>query len=409
MGMQPRPRSAGIPIAVTPFPLRAFWLHSRPPLRAVFSQLYPHTAGHSLSRLYDQGRIALCLLFERLKQDRCKNKVILPAYGAESLFYATIAAKLQIVLCDVDLQDTLFDLNQLEDIVRQQKDSILAVVIPYNWGMVNLVKTRNIHALLARHNILWVDDFAQTQLLSPRLVEYHNSNSHISLFSFTGTKILSCLHGGLLTLSSDVSSVLPLERNENVFTEKRLFTRRTLMGWLSYKQRLQRHLFRRKGKFRLEYDMYPTNIEVRRTVLSKQWEHLLAGLIVDYSDYLLKKRTENNAIYRQVFEHTSIKTFQPAHDEALGARYMVLFPSALLRDKCQHALFAKQFWTSRGYVHMIPHVSCIRPYLRDEDISEYRFPNARELEERLLTFPNHYLMEEDDFELVSDAIREFGI
>lgn len=406
MNMQPKARSAGIPIAVTPFPLRAFWLRSRLPLRAVFSQLYPHTAGHSLSGLYDQGRIALYLLFEQLKQDGYKTKVILPAYGAESLFYATIAAKLQIVLCDVDLQDTLFDLNQLEDIVRQQKDNILAVVIPYNWGMVNLEKTRNIHTLLAQNNILWIDDFAQTQPLSTRLVNYHKRNSYISLFSFTGTKILSCLCGGLLAFSSDASYALQLERSKNAFHEKTLFAKDTLMKWWSYKQRQNRLLFRLKGQFGIEYDMYPTSIAVTRTVLSKQWERLLAGLIVDYNDYLIKKRTENNAMYRQMFEHTSIKTFQSEHDEALGARYMVVFPSALLRNKCQDALFAKQFWTSRGYVHMIPHVACIRSYLREEDLSEYRFPNARELEQRLLTFPNHYLMNKGDFELVSDVIRE---
>ena len=400
---------AGIPIAVTPFPLWAFWLNSQPDLQTVFSRLYPHTAGHSLSRLYQKGRVALFVLFERLKQERGKGKVILPAYGAESLFYATIAAKLQIVLCDVDLEDTLFKLNQLERIVAQHKDDLLAAVIPYNWGAVNLEKTRNIHGLLARHDILWVDDFAQTQPLSPVLVEYYNRSSHISLFSFTGTKILSCLHGGLLAFSSDAPFALPLERSENVSAEKPLFTRQTLMGWLFSKQRQHRVLFRRSGRFGVEYDMYPTSLAVPRIVLSKQWEYLLAGLIVDYSDYLHKKRTEHNMIYRQLFEHTAVQMFPSGHGDALGARYMVLFPSSELREQCQRLLFDQLFWTSRGFVHMIPHVECIRPYLQDEDRDECRFPNARELEHRLLTFPNHYLMRDSDFALVQDVVHELHL
>jgi dTDP-4-amino-4,6-dideoxygalactose transaminase len=47
--------------------------------------------------------------------------------------------------------------------------------------------------------------------------------------------------------------------------------------------------------------------------------------------------------------------------------------------------------------------------LRDEDKDEHRFPNALALENRLLTFPNHYLMREVDFDLVNEVLRQLAV
>ncbi|MCL5958554.1 MAG: DegT/DnrJ/EryC1/StrS family aminotransferase [Chloroflexi bacterium] len=397
---------AGIPIAATPFPISSFWLRSQPELQSVFWRLYPHAAGHSLSRLYGKGRVALSIWLQQLEERRGKRKVILPAYAAESLFYATIAARLQIVLCEVDLADTLFDLSQLDEILRRHGDDVLAAIIPYNWGVINLEKARSIHDLLTRRGIMWVDDFAQTQPIDPEIVEYFNRNQSISLYSFTGTKILSCQHGGLLTFSNDIPTELQLSTNEYSCVEKPLLSRHTLMEWMNGERRKKRALYRREGSFGVRYDMYPTSLTVLRVVLSRKWERLLAGLIVSQGDGVRQERMKNNGIYRRLFQETAIQAFAPGDGGAVGARYMVLFPSEALRDRCQQGLFEYQFWTSRGYVHSIPHVDCIRPYLLDEDKDESRFPNAKELERRLLTFPNHYLLRKSDFDLVGSVIEQ---
>jgi dTDP-4-amino-4,6-dideoxygalactose transaminase len=400
---------SGVSIAATPFPLRAFWPWGGEPLPTAFCRLYPHTAGHQLSRLYEKGRVALRALFERLRVDRGKTTVILPAYGAESLFYAAIAAKLQIALCDVDLADTLFDLNQLESLLKTRRGSVLAAVLPYNWGAIDLEKTRAVHRLLEGDSIVCVDDFAQTQPLGPDLVAYHNRHSAVSLFSFSGTKILSCLRGGLLAFQAADRLGLRSEPRADGAVQRRVYTRHTLVEWLAGEIGKRRTIARRYGKYGVEHDLYPTRISVPYVVLSEGWERVLARLIADHYQALRDTRLAHNKRYLRLFQDTAVQTFKSAQAEAVGARYMVVFPSRELRDACQNRLFLHRFWTSRGFVHMIPHVECIVPYLRDEDKDEHRFPNALALENRLLTFPNHYLMREVDFDLVNEVLRQLAV
>lgn len=403
----------GVILATTPFPITALLPIHRGDLKNKFIKLFPHTLLHDFSPLFCKGRTALFFLLEQLKRyNPRKNIVILPAYGAQSLAYATIAAKLMIELCDIKQNSFFYDLNELKSILVNNRNKILTVIAPYMWGILCIDDVRQFHNMLDEFGVLYVDDFATTQILDSKAIEHFKNLSPISLFSFGGTKVLSLFNGGLLTYSKEklkYFSTMELQLSEKSFSRETYISRGLIFNWIYWRIHQNRRIFSRMGKFELSKDMYPTDITIQKRLLSRNWESVLSYLINRYESTIREKRISNNYRYQSMFKEFGLPTFSPFNVPkiAIGSRYPILLQSNTLRNYLVKTLLAKKFLTSRGYIHAIPNVDCIRPYLSDRNINVKNFPKAIEYEERLLTFPNHFLIEGQDLELVRQTVENY--
>lgn len=146
------------------------------------------------------GRAALWLILKTLSALYPeRNKVVIPAYTCPAVASAVLKAGLTPVLCDVNLDDFGYNVEDLKQILDE---SILAVVVVHLFGFQANIEdvTRHCRPL----NVFVVEDAAQAfgneQVSTGRKLGLIGD---VGFFSFGRGKPLSALHGGLMVTHSE--------------------------------------------------------------------------------------------------------------------------------------------------------------------------------------------------------------
>jgi dTDP-4-amino-4,6-dideoxygalactose transaminase len=403
----------GVPIATTPFPISSIALSTNADSVKGLNTLFGHTNSSVFSPLYCKGRTALWSLFESLKiKFPHKNKVIIPAYTGQSIAYASISSGLQINLCDINSQDLLYDLNQLEELTSSNCEEILAVIVPYCWGIGPLSKIKKIHNILRSKKIICIDDFATTQITEQSIIDYFKKNSTFSLFSFGSTKVFSIFNGGIYSYSPELIEKMyqftfnPIKVN---LPKRRFVSKLTLLRWIDLQKVQNKSWYAKNGKFSFQNDMYPENLTIDKYILSTKWSNVLGKNILLYSNRIIIHRERINKYYDEIFSKQGWDLLSKGNANAIGSRYPILCPTQEVRDSLATFFFSKKISVSRGYIHSIPNVQVLSPFLHDSNTKYLSFSGALDIEKRLLTLPNHYFVTKSIIKHICLLLEEYFI
>jgi perosamine synthetase len=146
------------------------------------------------------GRAALWLILKAISRSQAdRKKVIIPAYTCPAVASAVRKAGLTPVLCDINLQDFGYNIEQLESKID---DNVLGVVAVHLFGFPSNVDS--ISELCSPRGILVIEDAAQAfgnEL--PQTGQKLGLIGDAGFFSFGRGKPLSALHGGLAVTRSE--------------------------------------------------------------------------------------------------------------------------------------------------------------------------------------------------------------
>lgn len=164
------------------------------------SELLKNVIGDAHLLYLSSGRTALWLILKalsRLHPER--QKVIIPAYTCPAVASAVLKAGLEPVLCDVNLDDFGYS---IEDLDRLVDESILAVVVVHLFGFP--ANIGEVTSLCRKHDVFVAEDAAQAfgnEL--PSTGTKLGLIGNAGFFSFGRGKTLSAIHGGLVVTESE--------------------------------------------------------------------------------------------------------------------------------------------------------------------------------------------------------------
>jgi len=357
--------------------------------------------------LFPKGRSCLAFILSLFKSMRPgRDEVIIPAYNAQSLAFATIFNGLKIRLVDIE-ENTFFP--SVESYRNALSSRTLAVIFPYNFGIFpELSEIREIHRLFLEAQVLWVDDFA-TSVPTGEYADYFNNNSPCLFFSFGKTKITTLMDGGYAFFSQghpffdDISPALikavsDIECNSQPFSLNidRLFTN------FAYHIYTSRMGFSLLSLLKLaQKDRMPTTTQIPYFVLSPGWEQTLKNILDENFWPNVEGRLHVAQAYHRYFAQfpdASCYLF-PTTKTQVGSRFPILFSNKEDRNQAQLHFLKNNVGVSTGHQTWLGAVNLLKPYL--SDYSETQFPKSISFQNRLLTLPLHCKVTENDVGVIT--------
>ncbi len=141
---------------------------------------------------------ATTAIYLALKSIR-SGKVIIPAIACPNPLYAALYANLEIVYCDVNLEDYTIDMGHLEKLLKEHED-IKAILLIHLYG--NPCNFQLVESIVGSREILLIEDVAQA-LGGKYINKKLGSLGDVSILSFSENKILELSGGGALLTDDD--------------------------------------------------------------------------------------------------------------------------------------------------------------------------------------------------------------
>ena len=400
----------GIPRAYSPTPLFLFQSgkNSNQTAKPLFTDFKQDGIG---TPLFKKGRGCLAFLLSVFKDIYPeKNEVLIPAYNAQSLAFATIHNGLKIKLVDIQ-QKSFFP--SYEQYLNSISDKVLAAILPYNWGVFpEINELIKITDEFKKNHIFWIDDFASSYPLNDHL-QYFKMNSPCQFFSFGKTKTLSLIDGGYAFIpQSSLYYKLFHETFAKANSEKILISKKkydiskTIENFLYhiYTNRIGYSILSYLGPGRNDHP--PKTSEINMEIQSVGWENTLEKIIETKLNETLQYRLNVNKKYHQhltQLNNSQLHLFSSTLNN-VGSRFPLLFRSKEIRDEVRRKLIEKQIGVSTGHDKWLNEIELIRPFLNN--IREENYPEAVEFQHRLLTLPAHERVDKKSISIICDIIKK---
>jgi len=359
-----------------------------------------YLGGNNLLLYLSSGRAALWLILKTFSSFFPeKNEVIIPAYSCPAVASAILKVGLKPVLCDINLDNFGFS---MEDLEKKITTKILAVVIVHLFGFpANIGETRQI---CVQKKVVMVEDAAQG--FGNTL--FNESETKLGLvgdagfYSFGRGKPLSLLHGGLALFNSpDIfNKALEMYKNLNPFNGfKNIKLALTLGGYAilsnPYFYWLPEILpFLHLGETVFEEEINP----FQGSSLSK----ILIISLLDSLDKEKKIRGNNSEWYAENISR--ISGIKPAPSTKFPyLRYPLLLPNKHMRDRQLASLKASGTGAALFYPCPLNALPGLKEILKDGN----EYPNAQRLADSLITLPVHSGVTPKIRENIFSILRDF--
>lgn len=361
-------------------------------------ELFQHVQSQHLFYL-SSGRAALWLALRaaaRLRPDR--QEVVVPAYTCPAIVSAVLKAGLKPVLCDVNLTDFGY---QVEDLDRRLCGRTLAVIPVHLFGYVSSLG--EITALATRSMTWVIEDAAQAFGVPSALPSCTTPSlqGDAVFFSFGRGKPLTALHGGLLAIRSE-------ELGQAVY--QLYSTLSEPEGWNHLKYALylcaywlfsNPYLYWAPARLpflHLGETLFEPDFPIHRGSASAA--RVINALLASLRDEI-EARRRNAAYYAEQFRNLpGIES--PPHPAYPYLRYPLLACTRDRRDRILRELTIRGVAGALFYPGPLNELPGLNEILRDDT----RYPNAESLAQRLVTLPLHSGIRDRERSIVVDAVRE---
>ncbi len=320
----------------------------------------------------------------------------MPAYSCPAVASAVLKAGLKPVLCDVNLADFGY---RVEDLERKINDRTLAVIPVHLFGYPS--RMEEIVACTARSGAWVIEDAAQafgnpapTQFSAPPGLQ-----GDAGFFSFGRGKPLSVLHGGLLVIRSQELRREAISIYESLGEPGRWnhlkYALRLSAYWLFSKPRLYWAPLKVPA-LRLGETFFEKEFSVQRGSASAA--RVTAPLLDSLGDET-EARRRNAAYYAEHFQSLPALEPPPRPDYPY-LRYPLLARTGDLRNQILKELAARGLAGAVFYPCPLNELPGLREILQDRAF----YPNARSLAERLVTLPVHSGVSDRERAMILEAI-----
>ena len=345
------------------------------------------------------GRAALWLYLKTISALKPERKqVIIPAYTCPSLVSSVLRAGLIPVLCDNNLEDFGFLLEELENKIGVDT---LAVVAVHLYGMP--AKIEKIQTLCLNNEIILVEDAAQAfgNTFSENPEMKLGLNGDAGFFSFGRGKPVSILHGGILALKSrDI-----YEKAVNLYER---MNGCTTFREVNYCVSLSLYSFFYNPRFYWIPRMI-TSLNLGGTVFEPDFEICrgnnmaiaLACEMIDSIEMDKKVRGENSKWYSDNltgYQSTGIRLV-PGYPYL---RHPLLIGDADLRNRILENLMEKGTGATGSYPAPLNELPSLKGVLADD--REYH--NAQKIAASIVTLPVHSMVTAKDRESIKKIIEQ---
>ena len=348
--------------------------------------------------LVSSGKAGLTLILEALKElHPDKDRVLIPAYTCYSLPSAIVCAGLKIELCDM-LSETLdFDFNQLSKILNSSnpelnkpKQPFLCIIPAHLFGIPSDID--GLRSLLADSDIVIVEDAAQA-MAGKWQDKKLGIFGDVGFFSLGRGKALSTVEGGIVLTNRDdiarrISALLTHVSGYNVVELLRLIVEavslnllmRPSLFWLP-----KSLLFLRLGATIYDPDFKIRRMSPFQAGMAKNWKTKIREF--------KKIRNVHSKMWSTLIKNLKthkLSAFNYPLDSDL-IRFPVRVENSSLRKSIMRQSEQKGLGIMPTYPDAINGIKELRGILAGQE-----FPVAKEYSQKLITFPVHPYVSEND-------------
>ncbi len=365
----------------------AVWLLQNPipkltkgELTIIFEEKFARTIGMKYAVFVNSGSSAnLLAVYSLIATNKLKNKkVVVSSLSWITTVSPVIQFGLDLILCDINLNDLSVDLNHLENIFIEQSPACLFLV-----SVLGLTPEMDkITELCEKYDVLLLMDCCESlgSKYKDKNLEQYGLMSTTSMYY---GHIISCVEGGLIfTDDEKLYNYLKMLRSH---------------GWDRDLNENAKQVLKSKWNvsgFNALYTFYTEGFNVRNTEIGA-----FLGLIqLDKLNDFVIKRNKNYLLYNEFIKNDYWKPNCSEYGFVSNLGYPVIHPN---KNKIIEAL-------TENNVEVRPLISgsmgeqpfYIKKYGRLE------LPNVSIVDKFGLYLPNHPMLSEDDIELMCDVINE---
>ena len=348
--------------------------------------------------LVSSGKCALTLILEALHDLHPeRNEVLIPAYICFSVPSAIVRAGLKVILCDVDPDTLTFDLNQLRHIIKERSEQLLAIVPAHLFGLP--VNIDNIKNIIRDPAITIIEDAAQA-MGAKHNGAYLGKLGDVGFFSLGRGKALSTVEGGIIltdreniakSLKSQYKKLAPYNNYQLILLIIKCF-----LLWIFSRPNL---FWLPKGLpfLRVGDTFYDPNFS-KHTLFPFQ-----AGIARNWKNKLhsfYKIRQKNSFFWLNLLKSQKFKLYCDVNSPA---PCFLRFPTIINDSSFPNDLFKTSFNDGLGIMTTYPTSINLIPELRSE-FSDERFEIAEKLAQKMVTFPVHPFLTENDTSKITEKI-----
>jgi perosamine synthetase len=346
------------------------------------------------------GRAALWVILKAISALQPERKrVIIPAYACPAIASAVLKAGLQPVLCDINLDNFGYS---VDDLVNLLDNSVLAVIAVHLFGFPTNIDV--VTPLCREHDVFVVEDAAQAFGNDvPSSGNKLGLIGDIGVYSFGRGKPFGVLHGGLTATASEEIHEQCLRIYDTLDSQKNIGTDLTyLVSLFGYRLFSNPYLYRIVQSIpflHLGETIFEPDFPVSKgsDIASSIVEALLEGFEHDKTGRMEKTQWYNKNLPTAAFTRVSSEGYP-------FLRYPLVTKDKTQRDALLKALDSIGISGALFYPCPLNELSGLRDVLRDNSV----YHNAKNLSGRLVTLPVHEDVTERDMIRILRVVESTG-
>lgn len=344
------------------------------------------------------GTAALTVSLRILKKTSTRKEVVIPAYSCPSLVAAVVKAGLRPVLCDLQRDRLILDLDQLGALAGADTLAVMAVHL---YGVSENIN--GIKRLSEKTGFFVLEDAAQAfGNCSHKLGGNHGALGDLGVISFGRGKPLSLLRGGAVILNRPALKA----EAEEIYAD---LVSRPRTGFLAGYTLL---LLLYSVFFHPRTHWLPRSMPFLKLGETHYVEDFFVGRIGDgvlgFGERVHLEYAEIRETRKRLagYYHEMLKpylgefAFLPeaeSEDDVALLRYPIVFKESDKRDTVLAALLKKGLGASGSYPVPLNELEGSASQIQNP---QWGFPNGKAISQRILTLPLHcYVREEDIAEM----------
>jgi perosamine synthetase len=344
------------------------------------------------------GTAALTVSLNILKKTSTRKEVVIPAYSCPSLVAAVVKAGLRPVLCDLQRDRLILDLEELGAVAGADTLAVMAVHLYGVSEDINEIKR-----LSEKMGFYVLEDAAQAfGNYSHKLGGTYGAFGDLGVISFGRGKPLSLLHGGAVILNHHALKAEAEETYNNLPSQPRTgFLARYILLLLLYS------IF-----FHPRTHWLPRSMPFLKLGETHYLEDFFVGRIGDgvlrfgervHLEYAEIRETRKrlagyyHEMLKRYLEEIAFLPEAESEDDVALLRYPIVFKESDKRDTVLAALLKNGLGASGSYPVPLNELEGSASRIQNP---QSEFPNGKAISQRIMTLPLHrYVREEEIAEM----------
>lgn len=342
------------------------------------------------------GRASLWVILKTLSRIRPgKNEVIIPAYTCPAVISSVLKAYLKPVLCDINLRDFGFN---IEDLKQKITSNTLSAIVVHLFGYpANIEEVKEV---CGEKKIFVIEDAAQAfgnKITEERL----GLMGDAGFFSFGRGKPFSILHGGLLVTKSEGIYRIAKGIYKDLHGPARFGNLKYVVSLISYNLFSNPYLYwipQHIPSLHLGETIFEPEFNTAQGLKSTTSFFKEITALVEKEKEIRRRNSWWYSTHLREFDFIQI----PEVGEYPYLRYPILIKNRVLRDKILQNLVHRGTGATLFYPCPLNELSGLKEILKDLNT----YPNAKELSDRLITLPVHSGVSTSNLEKIVQIIKK---